>query len=49
MSMGAAPTLGKTETIISCQKGHIELAAAPDSEGGWLLSIFTADQEKMEE
>jgi hypothetical protein len=39
--MGAAPTLSKTETIISCEKGHIELVAASESEGGWRLSMHT--------
>lgn len=49
MSMGASPTLSKTETIISCQKGHIELAAGNEDEGGWRLTVHEEDQLPFEE
>lgn len=46
LSMGTAPTLSKTETTISCEKGHIELLAGPDSEGGWKLSVYSQGETK---
>lgn len=44
--MGCAPTLSKTETIVSCEKGHVELLAGPDSEGGWKLTVHTQGEDK---
>lgn len=44
ISMGASPTLNKTETIISCEKGHIQLSTASDDEGGWRLIVHEENQ-----
>lgn len=49
MSMGASPTLSKTETIISCEKGHIELTAASEDQGGWRLTVHEEDQAPFHE
>lgn len=49
MSMGSSSTLSRTETLISCEKGHIRLLAAPDSEGGWQLTVHAEGEEPLEE
>lgn len=45
MSMGAAPTLRQTKTLISCEKGHLTLQAGSDEEGGWKLTTYVQEQE----
>ncbi|KAK9893372.1 NAD(P)-binding protein [Cystobasidium minutum MCA 4210] len=49
ISMGAGPTLSKVETIISCEKGHLELLAGPDSAGGWKLTLHSPGSEPVVE